>query len=100
MLNSGEPVPVHPTQLYLMLAYLLSFVLLIFLYEKKKFQGQIILCFLFCYAVINFFIDMLRIDIPTMKVFSILSYSQALSIFILIVAIPLYLKSRNKQMTD
>ncbi len=53
---------VHPTFLYESLWNILGFVVVSFVYKKKKFDGQIILCYFGWYGLGRFFIEGLRSD--------------------------------------
>lgn len=52
--------PIHPTQLYSSLSVLLVFFVLLWLYRRKKFDGQIIFWGLILYAVYRFLVEFLR----------------------------------------
>lgn len=53
---------VHPTFLYESVWNLIGFVIIHFLYKKKKFDGQIVLMYLAWYGFGRMFIEMLRTD--------------------------------------
>lgn len=53
-------LPLHPTQLYSSLAMLLAFLALVWLYRKKKFDGQIIFLGLIFYSVYRFLVEFFR----------------------------------------
>lgn len=53
---------VHPTFLYESLWNLLGFIIISFLYRKKKFDGQIFFCYIIWYGLGRAFIEMLRTD--------------------------------------
>lgn len=62
-LQSGEYIEVHPTFLYESLWNLCGFLLLYFVVRKRrKYDGQIFLCYLFWYGLGRFFIEGLRTD--------------------------------------
>ena len=50
----------HPTQLYSMLSMLLVFVVLVLLYRKKSFDGQIFMWWFVFYAVYRFAVEAIR----------------------------------------
>ncbi len=54
--------PVHPTQLYEAALNFLFFVLLMALYRRKKFDGQIFAAYLMGYAVLRAFVEIFRGD--------------------------------------
>lgn len=60
--TDGRFLTVHPTFLYESVWNLAGFALLTLLYRKKKFDGQMILCYLVWYGLGRFFIEGLRAD--------------------------------------
>lgn len=62
LVEFGEWIYVHPTFLYESLWNVLGFVLLMFLYKKKKFDGQICLSYVAWYGLGRMFIEGLRTD--------------------------------------
>jgi phosphatidylglycerol:prolipoprotein diacylglycerol transferase len=76
-------VPVHATQLYESFAALIGFVLVLFFYKKKKFNGECFLWVLAYYAVIRFFIETVRIDTPHDLFFDTFSLSQTIGLIAL-----------------
>jgi len=54
---------VHPTQLYESVLNLISFIILLFVYRKRKFNGQIFYLYLVNYGLIRFFMEYLRGDV-------------------------------------
>jgi phosphatidylglycerol:prolipoprotein diacylglycerol transferase len=53
---------VHPTFLYESLWNLIGFIIISFIYRKKKFDGQIFYCYIIWYGLGRGFIEMLRTD--------------------------------------
>jgi phosphatidylglycerol:prolipoprotein diacylglycerol transferase len=62
--NVGTPLdtPLHPTQLYESLACFLIFGFLLWMAPRKRFHGQVILAYVFLYAVARFVIEIWRGD--------------------------------------
>ena len=89
-------LPVHPAQLYSSLNGLLAFLLLSFLYKKKKFEGEIFLWFIVYYSATRFLIEATRIDTPHDLFFGAFSLSQALGLFLLPTAVFLIILLRRK----
>ncbi len=54
----GEPL--HPTQLYSMILMFLAFLVLIWIYRSKKFDGQIFFWWLILYSTYRFLVEALR----------------------------------------
>jgi phosphatidylglycerol---prolipoprotein diacylglyceryl transferase len=55
-------VHLHPTQIYESVVELANFFILIWLFRRKKFDGQIMATYLFIYGVARFFLEFLRGD--------------------------------------
>ncbi|CDM66956.1 prolipoprotein diacylglyceryl transferase [Pyrinomonas methylaliphatogenes] len=76
----------HPTQLYESFAALALFLLLLWFYRRKRFDGQIILLYATLYAVIRFVIEFFRDDprgdIAGLTTLTGLSTSQLISLFV------------------
>jgi phosphatidylglycerol---prolipoprotein diacylglyceryl transferase len=62
--NVGTPLdtPLHPTQLYESLACFLIFGFLLWMTPRKRFHGQVVLAYVFLYAVARFVIEIWRGD--------------------------------------
>ena len=84
---SGTPLGVRlePTQLIEAAAEFFNFLLLTWMFRRKKFDGQISGSFLFLYGVERFFIEFLRGDEGRGEVFGgLMSGTQLISIFLVI----------------
>jgi len=55
-------INLHPTQLYESFAMLIVFFFLLWLHQKKKFSGQVILAYAIIYAAVRFLIEFVRDD--------------------------------------
>ena len=67
----GKMAYVHPTFLYESLWNLVGFIIIHFLYKKKKFDGQIVLMYLAWYGFGRMFIESLRTDQLKLGVFPV-----------------------------
>jgi phosphatidylglycerol:prolipoprotein diacylglycerol transferase len=85
---TGVPTDVHlhPTQLYESFAMLVVFCFLFWLHGRRRFSGQVILCYALLYSVIRFAIEFLRDDprgdILGLTSMSGLSTSQIISLIV------------------
>jgi phosphatidylglycerol:prolipoprotein diacylglycerol transferase len=62
-LHSGLPgVPIHPTQIYMSLISLTILGVLVLLYRRKRFHGQIMSVYVLLYATTRFFVEFVRGD--------------------------------------
>jgi phosphatidylglycerol:prolipoprotein diacylglycerol transferase len=99
--NSLAPlhIPLHPTQLYSALSGFLVFGILLFLYRKKRFQGQIFLWFLILHSTARMLIERYRGDSRGLIPNSEMTVTQLLTLGILMAAVAaLYiLKSRQEK---
>ena len=87
--NVGTPLdtPLHPTQLYESLACFLILGVLLWMAPRKRFHGQVVLAYVFLYAVARFVIEMFRGDaIRGFVLGGRLSTSQAIAIVMAVAA--------------
>lgn len=62
-MHRGLPsVPVHPTQIYMSLNAVAILGILMLLYRRKRFHGQIVSAYVLLYAITRFFIEFVRGD--------------------------------------
>ena len=105
--QGGKPHPfsdifVHPTQIYEATLNLLNFLILLVIWRKKKFDGQIISLYLINYGIIRFVIEFLRNDggrgylIESSSKFLSFSIPQLISILLVITGFYLYKKLNSK----
>lgn len=84
---SGTPLdtPLQPTQLFEAAVELANFFLLMWLFKRKKFDGQVISAFLILYGVARYFLEFLRGDPGRGEVFGgVMSGTQLISIGLVI----------------
>jgi phosphatidylglycerol:prolipoprotein diacylglycerol transferase len=62
--HATHGMPVHPTQIYDSLLNLGLYLLLAWLYRRKKFDGQIFALYLIAYALLRSFVESFRGDYP------------------------------------
>lgn len=86
----------HPTQLYLSLNSLVIFIVLMFLFKKQKFKGQITFIYLILYSIGRAIIEFFRADFRGNLFDPYLSTSQFISIIILTISLSLYFYYKNK----
>lgn len=84
----GVDAFVHPTQIYSSVASLVIFIILGLRIKGKRFNGQILLEYMFLYGAARFIIEYFRADNPV--VFYGLDIPQIISIFMIIIALILY----------
>ncbi len=78
-------IPLHPTQLYEMLAEFANFSILMWLLRRKRFDGQVIGAYLFLYGVERYFLEFLRGDPGRGSVFSgLMTGTQLISVLMVI----------------
>jgi phosphatidylglycerol:prolipoprotein diacylglycerol transferase len=89
-------VPLHPTQLYEAGAEVVIFLLLVWLWRRRSFSGQIFAAYLMLYAVARFVIEFFRGD-PRGGFFfhGTLSLPQVVSVVLFIVAAAFWLYQRR-----
>jgi len=69
-------IPLHPTQLYHAFGDLLTFSFLLFLKNKKKYEGQIFWAYVTMHGIIRFFIEIFRGDFRGKIFFGMFSIAQ------------------------
>jgi phosphatidylglycerol---prolipoprotein diacylglyceryl transferase len=92
---SADPLgtPLHPTQLYEAFFIGAVMVYLFYLRDRKKFNGQLFLTYLFLYGIGRFGLEYLRGDLARGFVIdNILSHSQFIALIILAVVVLIYLR--------
>lgn len=92
-------IPLHPTQIYESAALTVLFLSLLYLFPRRKFDGQVALTYLLAYPVIRSIVEVFRGDqIRGFVVEGVLSTSQFISIWIFLGAL-LALRFRLKRIT-
>lgn len=92
-------VPLHPTQVYDSISGFIIFLVLLLLYSKKKFEGQIFLWLLIMHSTARLAIERFRGDDRGILLGSNMSVTQLIATLILItsVGILLVVKARKKE---
>ncbi|MBG0779702.1 MAG: prolipoprotein diacylglyceryl transferase, partial [Desulfotignum balticum] len=85
-------VPLHPTQIYMVAANLILFLILIFLQRRKRFHGMILLSYIILYSVFRFIIEFFRGDFRGDFYFEFLSVSQGIGILAIVIAVAAMVK--------
>jgi phosphatidylglycerol---prolipoprotein diacylglyceryl transferase len=89
------PLHLHPTQLYEAAATLVIFAALLWLFGRRRFEGQVVLAYALLYAVARFTIEFWRDD-PRGAVFGV-STSQFIAVVVFVGALAAYIyRSRNR----
>jgi len=98
--NNGEVVPMHPTQLYEAFAYLVSFAILWFMYQKdegKIPRGKLFGVFMILIFGVRFFIEFIKYHQSTLLPNdSVLNMGQLLSIPLVIAGVYFLVSSKNR----
>lgn len=89
-----DGVKVHPTFLYESIWCFLLFFLLIFIDNRRKFEGQIFLLYGILYSAERFFVEALRTD--SLMLGSFFKQAQIISLIIIVVFSIIYIIKRNK----
>jgi phosphatidylglycerol:prolipoprotein diacylglycerol transferase len=87
--NETHGVPVHPTQIYDALLSLGLYVVLAWLYRRKRFDGQVFAIYLVAYALLRSFVELFRGDYPGGH---LLTPAQLVSLVIFLAGALLFLK--------
>lgn len=95
--NSGTPlnVALHPTELYEALVEFINFLVLLWIFKNKKFEGQVIGTYLFLYGVARFFLEFWRGDPGRGEVFGgLMTGTQLISIFMVVAGGAIWLRRK------
>jgi phosphatidylglycerol:prolipoprotein diacylglycerol transferase len=95
--NSSTPlnVAIHPTELYEAAVELINFLVLLWIFKHKKFEGQVIGAYLFLYGVARFFLEFVRDDPGRGTVFGgAMSGTQLISIFMVLAGGAIWLRRK------
>ena len=91
----SAPLKLHPTQLYEAAALLVIFVVLLWMFRRRKFHGQIVLAYALLYSVVRFTVEFWRDD-PRGELLG-LSTSQFIAVLFFIGALAgFFWRMRNK----
>ena len=82
-------VPVHPTEIYDALLNLILYAILAWLFQRKKFDGQIFALYLIGYAICRSIVEYFRGDYPPDHIHYGLTSAQLVSIPMLIAGLVL-----------
>jgi phosphatidylglycerol:prolipoprotein diacylglycerol transferase len=90
-------IRLHPTQLYEALTIFLILIILLIIDRHKKFEGQVFLSYLILYAIARSIIELFRGDLQRGFIIDeMLSYSQFISMLLVVAAIYFYVKLKRK----
>jgi len=90
-------VPLHPTQIYSSLSGFVIFLVVMLLYTKKKFEGQVFLWFLIMHSTARLAIERFRGDDRGILLGSNMSVTQLLAVLVLITAVGILLVVKSKR---
>ena len=83
-------IGLHPTQIYESALNFVFYGLLMLIYRRKKFDGQIFAAYLMGYAVLRSFVELFRGDYEKHYIVGIITPGQSVSIFIFAIGIALW----------
>ncbi|MCX6112220.1 MAG: prolipoprotein diacylglyceryl transferase [Proteobacteria bacterium] len=89
-------IPLHPTQIYLMIVNFSIFLILNWRFKHKKFNGELTYWYLMLYAVGRSFVEIFRDDFRGDLFTPYMSTSQFISLIIFIIALGLLIKNYKK----
>ncbi|MBN1945918.1 MAG: prolipoprotein diacylglyceryl transferase [Bradymonadales bacterium] len=96
LVMGGHSHSVYPSQLLSSLGGFLIFAILLILHRHRRFRGQVLLAFAGSYAIVRFFLEMIRVDFQG-GILGPLSWNQVVGIAIVGLVIPgwIYQKRRS-----
>lgn len=96
-LASPLNVPLHPTQIYASLSGFVIFLVVLVLYTKKKFEGQVFLWFLIMHSTARLAIERFRGDDRGILLGSNMSMTQLVAVLILITSVGILFTIKSKE---
>ena len=93
-------VLLHPTQVYMVLANLVLFFILVGIQRHKRFHGMVFLSYVFLYSVFRFIIEFFRGDFRGDFFFDFLSMSQGIGIVAAVIALIFMVKLSRSANAD
>lgn len=85
-------VPLHPTQIYMVISNLAVFAILVLIGRKKRFDGMVFLSYIMIYSAFRSVIEYFRGDFRGDFFFEFLSLSQGIGLTVSVIALILVLK--------
>lgn len=85
-------VYLHPTQIYMVVANLCLFFILVWIQKHKRFNGMVFVSYIIIYSVFRFIIEFFRGDFRGNFFFDFLSLSQGIGALVTIIALILMVK--------
>lgn len=99
IIENGVVKYVHPTFLYESICTFIIFIILSVLSKKRKYSGQITYIYIICYSFVRFITEGLRTD--SLMFFNCrISQILSLALFIVFSSILIYIKNKDKQMSN
>jgi phosphatidylglycerol:prolipoprotein diacylglycerol transferase len=92
-------IGVHPTQIYEAALNFCLYLSLVWLYRRKKFDGQVFAAYLICYSVLRSFVEIFRGDYEKHYLYGIATPGQTVSIFIMAAGLALWWKLGSHRRT-
>ena len=90
-------VPLHPTQIYSSLSSFIIFLLILVLYSKKKFEGQVFLWLMIMHSTARLAIERFRGDDRGILLGSNMSMTQLVATLILIISVGILFAVKSKK---
>lgn len=89
--NATHSLHVHPTQVYESILNFATYAALAWLFQRRKFDGQVIAAYMLIYAVLRFGLEYLRADGRGEFWFGVLSSGQGISVLLLLGGIVIWI---------
>ena len=92
----ASSLPAHPTQLYESLFGLVTFCLLLWLFKRRQWEGQVFFTGMLWYGVYRFVTEFIRADTGGLHPFGILTFSQFVSLLVISAAVGFILRGLKR----
>ncbi|MCD2260428.1 prolipoprotein diacylglyceryl transferase [Psychroserpens luteolus] len=90
------PNKVHPTQLYEVTLLAIIFLFLNYIYKRKKYDGEVFILYVLCYAIGRIIIECFRGDERGHLINNYFSHSQIIGVILIILTSIFYFKLKTK----
>lgn len=93
--HATHPDAVHPVQIYEALLNFTLFGILIFIFRKRKFDGQVLGIYCIGYAIIRFAVEFFRGDYPSYAA-GVFTQAHIISVFLIVLGIWIFISGQKK----
>lgn len=100
--TTGVPLgtPLHPTQIYESAGNFVILIVLLFIWKRRKFPGEVFASYVILYPVTRFFWEFLRGDAGEKVLYDLMTKSQVISLLLVAAGAAFYIYLKNRRLPD